>query len=287
MPYFWSTNITTMENKKIWLITGASQGLGLNLAKQVIMNNQQVIITTRDVNKIDKALLNNSNLEAIGLDLTDEEAVKSAIDHVISKFGHIDVLVNNAGYGFVGAIEETSAKEAEQVIAINVHATLRMIRLVLPHMREKQSGHIINLSSIAGLIGSSGWGIYNASKFAIEGISEALVQEVKDLGIKVTMVEPGAVRTNFLAGSLTSAQVIIDDYAATSGQRRKTLEGNNGKQPNDPLKVVKAIYDVVQMPDPPLRLLLGPDAYNRAIEKIQNLMADFEGMKELTMSATF
>jgi short-subunit dehydrogenase len=276
-----------MKDKKTWLITGASQGLGLNLAKHLLINDQRVIITTRDVNKIDKAFLNNPNLEAISLDLTDEEAVKSAIDQIISKYGCIDVLVNNAGYGFVGAIEETSAKEAEQVIAINVHATLRMIRIVLPNMRKNQTGHIINLSSIAGLIGSSGWGIYNASKFAIEGISEALAQEVKDLGIKVTMVEPGAVRTNFLAGSLTSSQIVIDDYAATAGQRRKTLAGNNGKQPNDPQKVVKAIYDVVQMPDPPLRLLLGPDAYSRAMEKIQNLTADFEGMKDLTLSTAF
>jgi short-subunit dehydrogenase len=276
-----------MEHKKIWLITGASQGLGLNLAEQLMLHNQQVIITTRDVNQIDKAFVNNSNLEAITLDLTDEVAVKRAIDHIISKYGHIDVLINNAGYGFVGAIEETSAKEAEQVMAINVHATLRMIRFVLPHMREKRSGHIINLSSIAGLIGSSGWGIYNASKFAVEGISEALAQEVKDLGIKVTVIEPGAVRTNFLADSLTSSKVIIDDYAATSGQRRRTLKDNNGKQPNDPKKVVKAIYDVVQMPDPPLRLLLGPDAYHRAIEKIQDLTANFEGMKKLTMSTAF
>jgi len=276
-----------MENKKIWLITGASQGLGLTLAKHLILNDQRVIITTRDVNKIEECLLNDSNLEAISLDLTDEEAVKSAIDQIVLKFGQIDVLVNNAGYGFVGAIEEISAKEAEQVMAINVHAALRMIRLVLPHMRQKQSGHIMNLSSIAGLIGSSGWGIYNASKFAIEGISEALAQEVKDLGIKVTIVEPGAVRTNFLAGSLTSSKVIIDDYAATSGQRRKTLAGNNGKQPNDPQKVVQAIYAVVQMSHPPLRLLLGPDAYHRAIEKIENLTADFEGMKELTLSTAF
>jgi short-subunit dehydrogenase len=276
-----------MEHKKIWLITGASQGIGLSLAKQLILNNQQVIITTRDVSKIEKALLNNPNLEAISLDLTSEEAVKNAIDYIISKFACIDILVNNAGYGFVGAIEETSAKEAEQVMAINVHATLRMIRFVLPHMRQKQSGHIINLSSMAGLIGSSGWGIYNASKFAIEGISEALAQEVKDLGIKVTIIEPGAVRTNFLAGSLASSQVILDDYAATSGQRRKTLAGNNGKQPNDPQKVVKAIYDVVQMPDPPLRLLLGTDAYHRAIEKIKNLTAGFEAMKDLTMATSF
>lgn len=156
-----------MEHKKVWLITGASQGLGLTLAKHLLLNDQRVIITTRDKNKIDRSLLNNPYLEAISLDLTSEEAVKSAIDQIVAKFGRIDVLVNNAGYGFVGAIEETSAEEAEQVMAINVHATLRMSRFVLPHMRKVKSGHIINLSSMAGLLGSAGWGIYNASKFAV------------------------------------------------------------------------------------------------------------------------
>lgn len=222
--------------KKIWLITGASQGLGAIMAKHLLVNGQQVIITTRDTSKLDQSLLSNPNLEAIGLDLMSEEAVKNAIDRIIVKYGRIDVLINNAGYGFVGAIEETSATEAQQVMDINVHATLRMIRFVLPHMRKVNNGHIINLSSMAGLIGSAGWGIYNASKFAVEGLSEALSQELQDLRIKVTLVEPGALRTNFLGGSLHSSQHIIDDYAATVGQRRKLLAANNGKQPNDPEK---------------------------------------------------
>jgi len=275
-----------MKNK-VWLITGASQGLGLNMVKYLLGKNQTVIITTRDKNRFDHTLAENPNLAVYELDLTDEESVKNTIEDVIVKYARIDVLINNAGYGFVGAIEETSAKEAERAIAVNVHATLRMTRLILPHMRKRESGHIINLSSIAGLIGSPGWGIYNASKFAIEGLTEALYHEVINLGIKVTMIEPGAIRTNFLAGSLKSSEVIIDDYADTVGKRRTVLAGNNGKQPNDPEKVVVAIYDIVQMDSPPMRLLLGKDAYDRASQNLEQRKSDFEAMKEITFSTGF
>ena len=275
-----------MKNK-VWLITGASQGLGLTMVKYLLGKNQTVIITTRDKKRFDHTLVENPNLEVYELDLTDEESVKNTIADVIVKYARIDVLINNAGYGFVGAIEETSAKEAERAIAVNVHATLRMTRLVLPHMRKRKSGHIINLSSIAGLIGSPGWGIYNASKFAIEGLTQALYHEVINLGIKVTMIEPGAIRTNFLAGSLKSSEVIIDDYADTAGKRRTTLAGNNGKQPNDPEKVVAAIYDIAQMDSPPMRLILGKDAYDRASQNLEQLKSDFEAMKEITFSTGF
>lgn len=275
-----------MENR-IWLITGASQGLGLTMVKYLLEKDQTVIITTRDKNRFDQTLATKPNLEVYEVDLTDEENVKITIEGIISKYARIDVLINNAGYGFVGAIEETSAKEAEQAIAVNVQAMLRMSRMVLPHMRERKSGHIINLSSIAGLIGSPGWGIYNASKFAVEGLTEALYHEVIDLGIKVTMIEPGAVRTNFLAGSLTSSQVIIDDYANTVGKRRTVLAANNGHQPNDPEKVVAAIYDIVQMDAPPMRLLLGKDAYDRAIQNLEKRRSDIEAMREITLSTGF
>ncbi|MGN8057635.1 SDR family NAD(P)-dependent oxidoreductase [Pedobacter sp. 22163] len=272
---------------KVWLITGASQGLGLAMVKYLLGKGQKVIVTTRDKSRFELTLAENPNLEVYELDLTNEEGVKNTIVDVIVKNKHIDVLINNAGYGFVGGIEETSAKEAEQAIAVNVHATLRMTRLVLPYMRKRKSGHVINLSSIAGLIGSPGWGIYNASKFAIEGLSEALYCEVVDLGIKVTMIEPGAVRTNFLASSLKSSELVIEAYADTVGKRRTTLSGNNGKQPNDPEKVVAAIFNITQMDSPPLRLLLGKDAYDRALQDLEKRKADFEAMKEVTLSTGF
>ncbi|WP_316825484.1 SDR family NAD(P)-dependent oxidoreductase [Pedobacter miscanthi] len=276
-----------MENKKVWLITGASQGLGHTMVKYLLLKDQTVIVTTRNKSKFDQSLLKTPGLEVYELDLTCESDVKNTVADIIEKHSRIDVLINNAGYGFVGAIEEISAEEAERVIAVNVHATLRMTRLTLPHMRKRKSGHIINLSSIAGLIGSPGWGIYNASKFAVEGVSEALYHELKDLGIKVTMVEPGAIRTNFLAGSLTSSELIIEDYADTVGKRRAVLAGNNGKQPNDPEKIVIAIYGIVEMVSPPMRLLLGKDAYDRATQNLLQLKSDFEAMKHITFSTGF
>ena len=276
-----------MDQQKIYLITGASQGLGLSLVKYLLQKNQTVIVTTRDAGKFDPSLRKNANLEVYGLDLTSEEAVKNMIGDIIEKHGRIDVLINNAGYGFVGSIEETSSEEEQQVIAVNVHAPLRMIRLVLPHMRKMQNGHIINLSSIAGIIGSGGWGMYNASKFAVEGFSEALYQEVIEFGIKVTVVAPSAIRTNFLGGSLTSSKLEMKEYANSSGKRRKTLAANNGKQPIDPEKAAAAIYDVIQMTNPPFRLLLGKEAYERASKKLEQLKADYEGMKAVTLSTEF
>lgn len=276
-----------MENNRVWLITGASQGLGLAMVKYLLQKDQTVVVTTRNKCRFDSSLLDHPNLEVHELDLTSENDTRDTVGQIFKKYGRIDTLMNNAGYGFVGAIEETSAEEAEKVIDINVHATLRMTRLVLPHMRKRGSGHILNLSSIAGLIGSPGWGIYNASKFAIEGISEALYHELKDLGIKVTMIEPGAIRTNFLGGSLASSELIIADYAETVGKRRTILAGNNGKQPNDPEKTVIAIYKMVQSDTPPMRLLLGKDAYDRAMQNLEDVRAKFETMKDLTFSTGF
>ncbi len=276
-----------MKDTKVWLITGASQGLGLATVKYLLANGQTVIATTRDKSKFDSSVAGNVRSEVISLDLNSEDAVKAAIEQMIQKYGRIDILINNAGHGFVGAVEEANAEEIEQVMAINVHATLRMIRYVLPFMRKAKSGHIINLSSMAGIISSPGWGIYNASKYAVEGFSEAMYHELKDLGIKVTIIEPGAFRTNFLDSSLTSAHTQIEDYDATAGATRRRLAGNNGKQPNDPEKAAIEIYKVATMINPPLRLLLGHDAYNNAIKKIELLQSDFERMKNVTLSTGF
>jgi len=276
-----------METTKIWLVTGASQGLGLLTVKYLLSKDQTVIATTRDKNKFDPAISSNPNLEIISLDLTSEGEVKNSINKIVEKYGRIDVLINNAGHGFVGAVEEASAEEVEQVMAVNVFATLRMIRCVLPYMRHARNGRIINLSSMAGLISSPGWGIYNASKYAVEGFSEALSHELKDLGIKVIIIEPGAFRTHFLDSSLTSAKQMISDYDTTAGATRKRLAGNNGNQPNDPEKAAIEIYNVGTMDNPPLRLLLGQDAYNNAIKKTELLKSDFERMKEVTLSTGF
>ncbi|WP_343634907.1 oxidoreductase [Fluviicola sp.] len=276
-----------MENRKTWLITGASQGIGLATVKYLLSKDQQVIATTRDAKKFDATLKNHPQLEVIDLDLTNEDAVRNAVAYVAEKYGKIDLLINNAGFGFAGAIEEASEAEIQKVLAINVEAALRMTRCVLPFMRQARNGHIINFSSVAGLASTPGFGIYNASKYAVEGFSEALYYEVKDLGIKVTLIEPGAFRTNFLDNSLAVAQTTIADYDATAGNFKNMLHANNGKQIGNPEKAAEYIFEISEMENPPLRLMLGEDAYNRVVAKLLDMQAEIERMKYMTLASGF
>lgn len=276
-----------MEKQKIWLITGASQGLGLVTVKYLLSQNQTVIATTRNKENFDPVVTQQPGLEVITLDLTSEPEVKNAVAGILKRYGRIDVLINNAGHGFLGAVEEASAPEIEEVLSINVHATLRMIRAVLPHMRGAKSGHIVNLSSMAGLLSRPGLGIYNTSKYAVEGFSEALYHELKDLGIKVTLLEPGAFRTNFLDKSMVIADQVIPDYAASAGSTKARLAANNGRQPGDPEKAAIALYNLVDMENPPLRLLLGKDAYAAAAQKLELLKSDFERMSGVTLGTGY
>jgi NAD(P)-dependent dehydrogenase (short-subunit alcohol dehydrogenase family) len=276
-----------MNNQKIWLITGTSQGLGLATVKYLLSRDQKIIATTRDADKFDAELRKHPNLDVISLDLTSEIAVQNAVELIAAKYGRIDLLVNNAGYGFAGAIEEASEEEIAKVLALNVEATLRMIRYVLPVMRRNRAGHIINLSSASGLVSAAGFGIYNAAKYAVEGFSEALYHECKDLGIKVTIIEPGAFRTNFLDSSLAVAERSIADYDATAGNFKKRLQANNGHQPGDPDRAVEAIIRIVDLENPPLRLLLGQDAYLRTYQKLADMSAQFEAYRSITLSTGF
>jgi short-subunit dehydrogenase len=276
-----------MTSNKIWLITGTSQGLGLVTVKYLLSRKQTVIATTRDAQKFDPDLRKNPNLEVISLDLTNEIAVQTAIQKIVAKYLRIDILINNAGYGFAGAIEEASESEIARVLALNVEATLRMIRYVLPVMRGQRSGHIINLSSASGLVSAAGFGIYNAAKYAVEGFSEALYHECRELGIKVTIIEPGAFRTNFLDSSLAVAERSISDYEATAGNFKNKLKENNGHQPGDPDKAVEAIMCIAEMPVPPLRLLLGQDAYLRTHQKLRDMAIEFEKHKSVTLNTGF
>jgi short-subunit dehydrogenase len=276
-----------MKNNKIWLITGASQGIGFAAVRYLLSRNQTVIATTRNADVFDKEVIKNPKLEVISLDLTNETEVENAISYVAEKYGTIDLLINNAGYGFVGAIEEADEIDISKVLSINVEATLRMTRYVLPIMRKAGSGHIINLSSVSGLASSPGFGIYNAAKYAVEGLSEALYHEVKDLGIKVTVIEPGAFRTNFLDSSLAVAKKSISDYDATAGKFKNQLQQNNGNQPGNPERAAEIIFEISEMSNPPLRLLLGQDAYNKATKKLSEMQTEIEQMKSLTISTGF
>jgi len=275
------------QHKKVWLVTGASQGFGLALVKYLLSKNEFVVATTRDPDKIAATGLSDENLKIVKLDITSESDVKNVTELIIKTYGEIDVLVNNAGFGFVGAIEEASPEEIEQVFAINVLATLRMIRAVMPTMRTAKKGHIINLSSIAGLAASAGIGIYNLAKHAVEGLSEALYAEAKPLGIKVTLIEPGMFRTGFYGNSLMVSKNSIADYDETVGKIKKMFTSLGGNQPGNPDLAAKAIFDVVESETPPLRLLLGKDAYARAMKKMDDNKAEFERMQSVTFSTDY
>jgi NAD(P)-dependent dehydrogenase (short-subunit alcohol dehydrogenase family) len=225
--------------------------------------------------------------KALALDVTDPAQVDSVVKQAFAKFGQVDVLVNNAGYGVAGAIEEVSEAEFMPMFETNVFGLLRVTRAFLPHLRKQRSGHIINLSSIGGLVASPGIGFYNATKFAVEGLSEALAAELAPLGIHVTIVEPGPFRTDFLGRSGVVAKDRIVDYDGTAGNMRTYFAENNGKQRGDPLRAVHAMMQVVESPNPPLRLLLGASALQRLRSKTSAWEKEVAAWEKVTVGADF
>lgn len=279
----------TMENKKTWFITGTSQGFGLEIVKQVLANGDNVVATSRNISHLLKEVnVSSQHFLPLQVNLLNEEEIKHAIDQSITRFGQIDYVVNNAGYGLLSGIEEASAKEVQNSFEVNVFALLNVTRAILPHMRELKAGHIINISSVFGLIAGAGWGIYCSTKFAVEGLSEALAQEVKPFGIKVTLVEPGYFRTNFLnTGSLITAQTPLTAYMEIAEIKRKHIDEIPGSQPGDPIKLASAIIALTKTPDAPLRLLLGSDALQYAEYKIKLLQEGIAANKHITLSTDF
>src|SRR5437879_4420981 len=256
---------------RTWFITGAWTGFGRVLAEEVLRAGGKVVATARSRDKVaDLEAKYPQSAKALALDVIDAGQIASAVDQAIAKFGQVDVLVNNAGYGVAGAIEEVSEAEYMPMFETNVFGLLRVTRAFLPHFRKQRSGHILNLSSIGGVVASPGMGYYNATKFAVEGLSEALAAEVAPLGIRVTIIEPGPFRTDFLGRSGVIAEKRIADYDATAGNMRKYFAENDGKQPGDPNRAVQAMMQVVDSPSPPLRLLLGAGALQRLRSKLGN-----------------
>ncbi|AUB36297.1 NADP-dependent 3-hydroxy acid dehydrogenase YdfG [Nostoc flagelliforme CCNUN1] len=253
--------------QRTWLITGASRGIGAEIAKAVLAAGDRLIATARNQADLQQFSTDKDAL-VLSMDVTDEAQVKAAIATSLEKFGQIDVLVNNAGFGLLGSVEECSAEEVESVYRTNVFGLLNVTRAVLPSMRQHRSGHIINISSIGGYRSSPGWGIYGSTKFAVEGITEALHGELAPLGIHATVVEPGYFRTDFLNGSsLRPSAVQIPDYAQTVGKIRDVAAGLNHQQPGDPTKIAPAILEIVNTDEPPLRLPLGTDTLQTIAEK--------------------
>ncbi|MEQ8559945.1 MAG: oxidoreductase [Cytophagales bacterium] len=274
--------------KKIWLITGISSGLGKALAQSAMESECFVIGTFRNQSQVDDFnAQNEGNGFAFKLDITNEIDIQRTVESIISKFGRIDVLVNNAGVGFVGAIEETSMEEVREVFEANFFGTLKLTQAVLPFMRKERKGNIVQISSHGGIKAFAGFGIYNASKFALEGFSEALAQEVEPLGIKVSIIEPGPFRTNFAGNGLGQAESIIDDYSETAGAFRAKLKGVDGKQEGHPEKAAKAIIDLVYSENPTLRLPLGKVPLITIGMKLDSVKSDLETNREIAKNAVF
>ena len=267
---------------RVWFVTGSSTGLGRELCEELLRQGQMVVATARKIESVED-LASVSCLPAT-LDVTKPETINHAVAEAMNRFGRIDVLVNNAGYGEMGVIEEFSDERAKKQFETNVFGVLNVQREVLPIMRRQRSGHVLQLSSIAGIASYPFVGMYCATKHALEAIGEAMAKEVEPFGIKVTLVEPGRFRTEFAGRSLGLPPVNEGDYKELTEQRIAAYDEVNGKQAGDPIKAAQAMIKVVESPEPPLRLLLGPDAYEWANEKIALLQRDFETWKDVTLA---
>jgi NAD(P)-dependent dehydrogenase (short-subunit alcohol dehydrogenase family) len=276
------------SGNRVWFITGTSQGFGRELVRAALQRGDSVMATSRNPKAVTAAFPGAADrLLTASMDLRDMAEISTVVERTIKKFGRVDILVNNAGYGVTGAVEEASDAEIANVYETNVFGLLRVTRAVLPHMRKQHSGHIVNLSSIGGLTGMPGWGIYNSTKFAVEGLSEALAAELAPLGIGVTIVEPGPFRTDFLGGSLVKAANKMPDYEATAGKTRTSAAERNRKQQGDPALAADAIAQAVTSPNPPLHLVLGKFAYDRMTQKLEDFRREMENWRELGLGTDF
>ncbi|UPZ17559.1 SDR family NAD(P)-dependent oxidoreductase [Flavobacterium humidisoli] len=279
-----------MGNNKVWFITGASKGLGLELAKKLLAEGFKVAATSRNEASLIAALGKTSeNFLPLEMDLVDEKSVKDAIEKTVNHFKTIDVLVNNAGYGLLGALEELTDAEARKNYEVNVFGLLNVIRNAMPILRVNQSGYIFNISSVGGYYGEfPGWGIYCSTKFAVAGLTESLAAEIKPFGVHATIVYPGYFRTDFLKdSSLLVPENPIAEYKEVRQSESAHKEDINENQPGDPVKLAEALIKVSQDQNPPLHLFLGEDAFNMANLKIASVQKELEGWKSVSVSTGF
>lgn len=274
--------------KKVWFITGCSTGFGRELAKQVLAAGYQAVVASR--NTADVLDIVDDYLEtsmAVQLDVTNLEHIRAAVEQAYKRFGRIDVLVNNAGIGYFGAIEESEDEDVRSMFEINFFGLANVTKAILPLMRQQRSGHILNISSIGGLIGYPGVGFYNATKFAVFGYSEALAKETAYLGIHVTVVAPSGFRTDWAGRSAKNSPVVIDDYATTAGANKNNIRNSSGKQAGDPVRAAAAMIKVVESSNPPLHLLLGSAALRNARVKLEEMKKDFDTWADTSAGADF
>ena len=276
------------ENTPVWFITGCSTGFGKELATLILDRGWRAVVTARKVEQVQELVKGHeSNALAVALDVTQPDQIAAAVQQAESRFGQIDVLVNNAGYGYLAAVEEGEDEPVRQMFETNFFGLVALTKAVLPGMRKRRSGHIVNVSSIGGLMSFASTSYYHATKFAVEGLSESLAIELKPLGIKVTIVEPGPFRTDWAGRSLLESKTQIEDYAETAGQRRKSSRERSGKQQGDPMRGSEAIIKAVTSENPPLRLLLGKPAYDMAIKKLDSMKQEFDTWRDTSFSADF
>ena len=280
--------MTMNKNDPVWLITGCSTGFGRELARLVLARGWRAVVTARDPSKVaDIAAGHGDRAVVVALDVTQRAQIDEAVATARRRFGRIDVLVNNAGYGYLAAIEEGEDDAVRAMFETNVFGLIDMTKAVLPVMREQRSGLIVNVSSIGGITSFAATGYYHGTKYAVEGISESLAIEVKPLGIDVLIVEPGPFRTNWAGPSIQQSSTRIEDYAATAGERRKQTHARSGSQAGDPVRGAQAIIDAALSDHPPLRLLLGKAALDLARKKLDFMRKDFDAWESTTLAADF
>lgn len=273
--------------QRTWLVTGSSTGLGRALCERLLAHGQRTICTARDITKLeDLKKAHPDNAILVPLDITDHASIAAAVQQALAIPGGVDVLVNNAGYGLVGALEEVQEDEIKDAFDANVYGAYRMIKALLPHMRERGSGHILNISSMAGFVGGGGFCFYSATKFALEGMTEALAKEVAPFGIKVLLIEPGPFRTDFRNRSMRSSKP-LDVYGETIGKFRQMLMETDGKQPGDPLRAADVMIKIVDEENPPLRLPLGSVCLQAMRGKIAALSADLDQWAALSEATSY
>jgi short-subunit dehydrogenase len=278
-----------MNNQKVWYVTGASQGLGLTLVKKLLDNGYRVAATSRNAGTLQQAvgLIDRNRFLALSVDLNNLDCIDESIQQTLAAFGQIDVVVNNAGYGMAGTLEETEDQKIHDIINVNLLAAINVTKTILPVMRGQRSGYIFNIGSVAGFVGAPGWAIYSATKAAVAAFSEVLALDVKEFNIKVTVVEPSGFRTGFLTkDSLAYTESKIDGYKAVKDTQERYLAAN-GKQPGDPEKASEILIELSESDETPLHLYLGQDAYSRAAEKLKNMTNELEKWKGTTIAADF
>lgn len=274
-----------MSGDRVWFITGCSRGLGRELARQALESGDRVIATARKPEQLEGLRRDGrSRIQTLELDLNSRGRGSAAVSSGLEAFGQIDVLVNNAGYGLLGAIEELDDAEIREQMETNFFGALEVIRAAVPSMRSRRRGHIINITSAIGFSGSPGWGLYAASKFALEGLSESLAAELGPLGVRVTIVEPGPFRTHFVERSVVRSPHVIEDYASSSGQNRQMMAQATGWQPGDPTKMAAAIMALADAEKAPLRLALGRQTLERIRAKLAAVAADLQTWESVSLS---